>query len=496
MNIEGKVNKDYGPVVKNFTEGSETETDMSNTSKIKRKKRNLDFFAKIKVNESSRKKKKDDIKLSSPRLKSYESVNTNHTQCFDTKNEGYILKSPTSQKLNFKDENSIVKSPMTPLGNEIEFTQNDSNSIERNKLEFESHSKNSDTSSISTQSTSSGQNERYCISIDELMGESPRLRKTIIYLIILRVVSSSVNNESRPFIVKNFKRKSFNEGKSNYSRLFLCMDVHNTSGQTVYIAQGKGIGQNLWSKAANKRDNGSIGIGTIVAVPSPKPITKLLANEIPIIESNSSLLICKHSMLNDINIDESVTEQCTRGFIMNNCEVKVKRAEVVASNCSGSFCDRQRTSELLKTGKKCGCYVMRGTCSNLAVIHTIEVVPYHEGTTFSMDEFSSMKFSLLYLQEYFPKSTQRISFDLTENEDNLYESIDNVMNYYNINGGFTVVGWYKRGEVNDVAQMEESTEKVSSSIVTKHITSIYPTHFSRLHAPETNELKLDVLNIN
>ena len=58
MNIEGKVNKEYGGEVMNFTEGSETETDMSNTSKIKRKKGILTLLRKLKLMNHQRKKSK------------------------------------------------------------------------------------------------------------------------------------------------------------------------------------------------------------------------------------------------------------------------------------------------------------------------------------------------------------------------------------------------------------------------------------------------------
>ena len=372
--------------------------------------------------------------------------------------------------------------------------------IQRKNKDFVSVINADAASIISNQSHSTTESSdvfrtRCTVSVDELMGDDPKLRKTVIYLLLLRIVSSGNNNESRPYTVKNFKKKSYNEAKSNYSRLFLCFDLHSLSGQTVYIAQGKGIGANLWAKAANRRDNGSIGIGTILAVANPKPITKLLANEVPIIESNSSLLICECSKLKNIYIDSIVPEQCTRGFVLNCCEISVKTAELINSDCSGYFCDRQRSCELLRTGKKCGCYVMRGFSSNISVNHGITVDHSDSGTNFQMEDFSSMKFSLLYLSEYFPKSTKRISFDVTDNEDRLYEAIDKVVNFYNVNGGFTVIGWYKRGEVNDLNKIDENNEKVSSSVISHHVTTIYPTLYKESHAKNTEDMKFNVLNI-
>ena len=398
-------------------------------------------------------------------------------------------KSPVSINIDLHQHHEANTSPMSQSVDMFTYNGNKKGEIN------DSHSIASRQSMSSYSSGHTVFQERYTISIDELMGENPKLRKTIIYLLLMRVVSSSNNNESRPYMVKNFKKKQYNESKSNYSRLFLCMDVNSTSGQTVYLAQGKGIGVNLWSKAANRRDDGYIGIGTVVAVPSPKPITKLLANEVPIIESNASLLVCNKYDMETIRIDQHVPENSTRGFILNGCTMRIKTAEVVNSECSGYFCDRQRSSELLRTGKKCGCYVMRGFVSSLAVVHNIEIIPCDEGGRFQMKEFSSIKFSLLYLKEYFPKSTKRISFDVTQNEDDLYESMDNVVEFYNSNGGFTVLGWYKRGEVNDLNRNEENNEKISSSTISHHVTSVYPSNFIREHATQTEHMKFDVSNI-
>ena len=113
-----------------------------------------------------------------------------------------------------------------------------------------------------------------------------------------------------------------------------------------------------------------------------------------------------------------------------------------------------------------------------------------------MVDFSSLKFSTLYLNEYFPKSTKQISFDVTENEEKLYEAIDDVVNFHNSNGGFTVIGWYKRGEVNDLNKIDiHNNEKLLSSEISHHVTSIFPSQYKTLHIKDIEELKFNVLNI-
>ena len=335
------------------------------------------------------------------------------------------------------------------------------------------------------------------VSVDQLMSKDPPYRKTVIYLILLRIVSSSTTNyESRPYSIKNLRKKNSSQGTSSYSRIFLCMDPNSLHGQTVYLVQGRGIGEHLWSKNTNLRDDGVLSIGTTLALYNPKAITKLLANEIPIIETNSSLLMMERKALVNVAIDNSVPEHNTRGFIMNHCSIQIKSIEVFETNCIGHFCDKQRCEELARSDKPCGCYQMRGTGSNLAIVHSLKVKFPVFDEVLGIENFSSMKFSYLYLNEYFPQSTKRISFDGTENLDDLYDCIDNVMDFYNNQGGFTVIGWYKRGEINDTSKSEDNVEKVSSSILGHHIVSVYPTNYLHSHAEESTDLKFDVMNLS
>ena len=183
---------------------------------------------------------------------------------------------------------------------------------------------------------------------------------------------------------------------------------------------------------------------------------------------------------------------------MNNCKIIVDSIDIVETTCFGHFCDKQRSAELIKNGKPCGCYQMRGMHSKLSILHRIKMSNFDNTIAdVVMDDFSSLKFSLLYMTEYFPHTTKRIIFDGTDELDELYECIDKVLSFYNGNGGFTVIGWYKRGEINDTSISEEKQpEKISSSILGYHFVSIYPTHYIAEHAYETEEMKFNVLNIS
>ena len=55
---------------------------------------------------------------------------------------------------------------------------------------------------------SSPRKERSVISIDELMGDNPRFRNTVMFQILLRVVAPNMNSDMNPYTVKNFKKKT------------------------------------------------------------------------------------------------------------------------------------------------------------------------------------------------------------------------------------------------------------------------------------------------
>ena len=66
-----------------------------------------------------------------------------------------------------------------------------------------------------------------------------------------------------------------------------------------------------------------------------------------------------------------------------------------------------------------------------------------------MSNFSSSKFSMLYLSKVLPPSIAQSEISLTDDFFDILDSIDKVIELINDNYGFTVIGWYKRGVIND-----------------------------------------------
>ena len=175
-----------------------------------------------------------------------------------------------------------------------------------------------------------------------------------------------------------------------------------------------------------------------------------------------------------INIDMGVTKNTTRAFVLNNVSVDLSSMDVHNTKCSGIFCDRQRAVETGRGNRACGCYSMQNLIGNIVLVHQVTV---SKGDTviLTMDDFSSLQFSSLYMKDDFTSTIRFNLLDYTPAYFSLQEAADNVVEYINTNGGFTVIGWYKRGEINDVSN-DDSQNEVESSEIGYHIVYIFPTN--------------------
>ena len=63
------------------------------------------------------------------------------------------------------------------------------------------------------------------------------------------------------------------------------------------------------------------------------------------------------------------------------------------------------------------------------------------------------------------------------------------------NSGFTVIGWYKRGEISDVSNKENEND-VDAGDIGYHIVSLYPTSHVVLNSDEFKNTKFDTNSIH
>ena len=146
----------------------------------------------------------------------------------------------------------------------------------------------------------------------------------------------------------------------------------------------------------------------------------------------------------------------------------------ISTKCSGKFCDRQNSTKLLATGKACGCYSMNSRIANAVMVHNIDIEDMNGRLLFQTTEFSSIKFMNLYMKNALSRNIPANYFDDYEKMIQLKDAVETIVRHINRNHGFTVIGWYKRGEIEDKGNEEK--EHVEASNLMIHPVSIYPYH--------------------
>ena len=112
--------------------------------------------------------------------------------------------------------------------------------------------------------------------------------------------------------------------------------------------------------------------------------------------------------------------------------------------------------------------------SRLVIIHDLFIMKNNPHVEIEIESFSSLKFSHLYLSGPIPHDLTFLQLDETPAMRAIRVCINNVITHVNENGGWTVVGWYKKGSINDVSNTGHDVQVESSEIV-YHAVSLVPT---------------------
>lgn len=326
------------------------------------------------------------------------------------------------------------------------------------------------------------------ISITEMSGEElpDDIDECHINLRLLRIITPAqeqvvtVYSKNRRGPAANNNRGP--SSKVQYNRLFLCSVVGSTVQECrhlVYVMQQqKSLHKNIWHRSLEYRDNGVITIGRMFRLLQPHKIDSEIGG-IPCVSSDLAAIVMEDAYpLLSVPIDLGASSSSS--FVLNGATIKVRRTLPLSTNCSGFFCDRQRVKEILEAGKGCGCYHVQTYLNPIAITHDIHVTPANaDHNIIKVLNFSSMKFTSIYMKGYFNKSVDPGLIQLTNSYWTLRTCVKKIETLVNDNGGWTVIGWYKRGMINDKSLLsaEVSVEvSVEASVMTHHIVSLFPTN--------------------
>ena len=133
----------------------------------------------------------------------------------------------------------------------------------------------------------------------------------------------------------------------------------------------------------------------------------------------------------------------------------------------------------------------------LAILHLNTVFFFEVGNDFIQHhDFASNKFSLFYFKQRLPSTVTVNALTMSQEYFDIEDAIGKVVELVNDNGGWTVIGWYKRGVITDKSLLEVPPSNVVSSEVTAgqinyHIIQLLPSKKSFMDEGSNLNLQLN-----
>ena len=355
------------------------------------------------------------------------------------------------------------------------------------------------------------------VNIDDLANDEAifkmNLNRNYIDVQLVRVITPNKDQKANVYGIR--RRNGGANQDVHFNRLFLCR-IHSTrnleaNSRLLYLMEANGCNNMLFERNLELRDNGTISIGTFFRILAPLPIENNMKGDIPLIKTQLPVIVMETpSRIPTVSINNQLQENTSVAFVMNNVFLNINRTVPIQTTCSGFLCDKQRVNDW-SGSRGCGCYHMTQYRSNIVFQHTI-FFDTTGGDRIVHSDFSSTKFSLLYLSNHIPGAVRVSALRVSDSFWDLEDSIEKVVEKINEDGGWTVVGWYKRGVITDKSllssdsnttanNMNSSNVEVGSGNVNYHVVQLIPTNRNFLDSSTEkgkvlDELKFDVSNIN
>ena len=105
----------------------------------------------------------------------------------------------------------------------------------------------------------------------------------------------------------------------------------------------------LWTKSVSFQDSGMMSIDTCISLLNAVTIVNMLGSDIPIVDSRGAFIFLKNAQhLPKVKVDDSLSINTARDFVLNNSTVTFNNAINEESNCGGLFCDRRRVIKIIR----------------------------------------------------------------------------------------------------------------------------------------------------
>ena len=299
-------------------------------------------------------------------------------------------------------------------------------------------------------------------------------------IIHVRVLSVTVGKKDRQATFNHWSQsgmKRKNPYTAPFSRWILVADIANPPNCAVIVSRTSNESSYLFEKTAGKRI-----IGRDYYIYEPNLTKQTMGTGTPILSvENRQLLplrdhiignIPETTILNPRDLDIGQGGH----FVLKQRSVHLSRTSIFQDcSCTGIQCDRQ------KQQGECSClfanlgktYVYSFDVSTTLMANELNL----NTETLTVSGFKSLFTTKCFFRDYEDRVTR-----FNEEADLVHEirpRVATMTNCINTRGGWTMVGWYKRGDIADAS----SGDRIESQDVTVHISYLGPSDLDILHTP-------------
>lgn len=294
---------------------------------------------------------------------------------------------------------------------------------------------------------------------------------------LLKVIVSKPDDKQGRY---SYRRHDKQTAGFQYSRMFLCrvldMNLPTSSQQCVYLVETAHENRDLWCLDIACRDSGVICPCSFFHIFDIQAAKYNIGN-VPCLVSNGQAIVLKPPVeFPVVAIRSNVQANNSLAFTLNNCKLNLYHVTPWDTHCGGYFCDKQRVWH--NNNPKCGCYGTPKGRSNMVLCLQLDVCDSVTDDIIVEEEHcSSQQFAKYYsIGEFKPDANKR-EFSMCSEFRLLETAMHNCIDHGNDNDGWTVFGWYRKGQIDDkiLTGMEDDTNKMEGP-VTAHVVSIIPTN--------------------
>jgi hypothetical protein len=289
----------------------------------------------------------------------------------------------------------------------------------------------------------------------------------------LRYGGTALNSNSRGSTFAKLRGGNMN---TTYDRLFFFADLRTPGKCFAILTETVSKSDLLMAHAQH-----SVGVGDVFAIIEPDQVMRALQGDLPLINTSKPLYPLLNSGFTSV-VPLVVPEAGKqRYFFLKNVSVQLTKVEAVKASCNGTLCDRQ--SPILQTGS-CGCLYFNRTCSIVldmtVTFKTMDSNGYEN--QYSVPHFRSWRTSKLFIR---PTAMTAESAVFLAHTREIRDLAANIKNVVNANQGWTIAGWYRKGEIVDAsAEPNDAGSEITSDNHPIHVSYLYPTQPSCLDQVE------------